>query len=265
MGKTVGFKNDKELDLEVHPDKLRLAEIGQNNNTELAFCRYDKKNDRLVQCHQFIHCRDFMLDACVGAESNREISIYGFKYSKTYPRPDQENISLLLRIHDDGKLKALEENLSILRSIEDFMGWDKSVATLTQSPGKEKIVWMLGDAKWMKSALSVSLYTYLMKCLTYNIKDKTKWMDEIKAQPGVEASYMDKDYLNFLFQNMDDILDQYKTFSGFSDQDTVETNTIHYQTGFRAMMNLLWNKKSNDGYSSKIFDKHALKGYKAPK
>jgi len=247
----------KDVNFAAHPDKRGLCEIGQTNETELALCRYDDETNRLLQCHQFVHCRDFMLDAMVGVESNKDMGIFGFQYLKTYPRPDAANMSLLLRIHGDGRLKDFEKNLPILKNIEDFMGWGQTVASLVDYPGKEKIVWVLGDPKWQKCALTFSLYTYLMKCLTYPISDSSKWMDEILANRSVESGYMNKDYLNFLFANLDDIIARYKNFSGFNDQPNTAIGIIHSYTGFHSMRNLLWKV---GGYN-KTWENHVLKNY----
>lgn len=248
------------VDVIVHPDKQQLCEIPQDNKTEFALCRYDDESNQLIQCHQFVHCRDFMGDAQVGAETNQDMAIYSFRYLKSYPRIDQENTSLLMRLPDSGSLKAFQENLSVLRSIEEVVNWEKTHASLVDYPGNDKIVWVLGDGAWQKSGLGFSLYTYILKCMTYRYKDKTKWMEEVKTMKTVEARYMDPDYLTFIFNNLDDIVGKYKNFSGYNVPKDI--GTIHNFTGFHSMKACL---KTTGAFQSKMYSDHVLNGYKAPK
>jgi hypothetical protein len=218
-----------------------LAEIGQHNKTEFALCRYDTKKETLIQCHQFVHCRDFMLDAITGAEENRDMEIYGFKYHKNDPRPDSTNASVLVRLEGSDSLKNFETNLPILKGIEEFMGWATTAVDVVDFPDKKSVViWALGDANWSKTALTFSLYTYLLKCLTYKIKDQKNWKEEIKKQNTVESRYMDEKYLDFLFANLNTILPLYKNFSGW--EKGVETYKLHNSSGFVSLKGVLTNK-----------------------
>lgn len=242
-----------------------LAEIFQANRTEFALCRYDTTKDKLIQCHQFVHCRDFIGDALVGVEDNRDMGVWGFKYFTNYPRPDPENSSILVRLENEGALKNLQDNFSILKDIEDNLGWGISMPEIVDYPGKYIVLWFLGDIRWQRSAIAVSLYTYLIKCLTYPFKDKKNWMQEIKAlgtgsayEKNPDVQYMDPDYLKFLFVNFNEITSRYMTYSGFTNQKSLGISTIHNYIGFVSMKKLIYKKEK-----SSLYDTHALNGWKA--
>ncbi len=243
----------------VEPQKDRsYCEIGQQNMTKFALARYDSQKDRIVQCHPFIKCRDFLLDAMVGVEEGKDMGIYGFEFKKTDPRPDAENTSLLVSFPQGKLLKNFQDNFSILTDIEKAIGWSPTYPELVNYPGKEQIVWVSGDRRWQHCALALSLYTYLIKCLTYEIKDKAKWMEEIKAQPTNEGSYMDVAYMSWLLPRLDKVIDKYTTFSGFQDQKGMDIGTIHNWTGFKSMMSLIGPTKKVDEYYKKMYKNHVL-------
>jgi hypothetical protein len=233
---------------------LSLSEIMQNNLTQFALARYDDAKDKLIQCHQFVKCRDFMLDVFVGMEENKDMEIYGFKFLKSFPRPDAENTSLLLRLVDARGLKNFQENFPILTEIENKLGWGTSFPDLVDYPdGKSVVVWVAGDKRWQRCAVAFSLYTYILKCLTYPIVDKSKWMEEIRAMPAsVEARYMNIEHISFLLKNMNHIITKYSNFSGWKNQKETNIGTVHNNSGFVSVAK----------YFSGQMPTHVLCGYK---
>lgn len=234
----------------------RLAEIFQNNLTELALARYDSQSDKIVQCHQFVHCRDFILDAFVSLEDNIDVRIYGFRYDKDCPKPDAVNTSFLLKLQP-GALKNFQENLPILKSIENFLNWNVTFGDIVDYPelhAGETVVWVFGDPRWQATAVSLSLYTFLLKCLTYPIKNKDKWMEEIKNAGTTESKYIDEEHLRLLLVNLGEIICKYRNFSGFSDQKTKDLWALHDGSGFVSIKKAL----RGDPY----YQTHALYNYR---
>lgn len=246
--------------VEVSKQNNSLAEIGQTNKTEFALCRYDAVKDQVIMCHQFVHCRDFLGDAIVAVESNRDMEIYGFQFNENNPRPSSENTELLLRL-PDGCLANLQKNLQILKDIEDVMGWNKTYAEEVKVTGeKQAIVWVCGDKKWSQAGVAFSLYTFLLKCMTYKIKDPANWIEEIRVSKGTEAAYCNAEYLNWLFINLPTLVDKYPTFSGFKDQKKMDVNKIHNYIGFHSLRNVLWEKQP-PSYIADLYKTHILSGY----
>jgi hypothetical protein len=198
-----------------------------------------------------------MGDALVGVEDNRDMSIYSFKFGKDNPRPDSSNASLLVRFQDSACFKNFQENFQILKDIEDNIGFGVSYPDIVDYPDKRTVVWVIGDHKWQSTAVMFSLYTYLLKCLTYPIKNKKNWMDEILKAGTVESEYMDKAYLQFLFKNADDIISKYKNFSGRPNQKETDIYSIHYGIGFVDSKPYIYKGNKSDS--------HVMSGYKAPK
>lgn len=278
------------------PNTGKLSEITQQNKTELALCRYDAQKDKVIQCHQFVHCRDFMHDVLIGAEDNREMQVYGFTYSTDDPRPDPENASILLRFPDGSYLKNFQDNFSILKGIEEFLQWGSSYAEIVDYPGERPVVWVVSDVRWQSTAISFSLWTYILKCLSYKIVNKSKWREEIAVMtyeenyggslnfgttlPVVEAKYMDLDYINKLLASLDDVCSKYKTYSGFRNQKVENIMHLHNDSGFVKCKPLVLGTlpktslkieygpegyKRTDGPYNGIYVNHDLFGYQLPK
>lgn len=227
-----------------------LTQIHQHNMMKFALCRYDSELDRVVQCHQWVLCRDFMHDIYVGAESNRETAIFGLRYKTTDPRPDPEQASVLLKFPADGAtLKNFQNNFHILKNIEESLDFAVSYCELVEYPGTEPVLWLVGDLKWTLTSLSWSLYTYILKCLGYELPKEMNWMDAIKTLkvysrvPPVEADYMDKGYMMFLLKNLNDLCSKFTTYTGFKDQKSRPIDEIHSFVGFVTLKRLIYDRK----------------------
>lgn len=239
-----------------------LAEIMQKNKTQFALCRWDKDKDMVVQCHQFVHCRDFMIDAIVSAESGRDISIYGFKFNKDNPRIDFSATSMLLRFPDQGTLKAFQDNFHILKGIEEVLGFSPSYAELVNFPDQphQAVVWLLGDKAWQHNAVAFSLYGYLIKCMSYRPFTKDEdWMSVIKTEftSTPEGSYMNMPWVQWLLSGgVNTISELYPNFSGWKNQKDIASYTLHDNSGFVSVGQAVWKNKAK-------IDNHVLNGYKA--
>jgi hypothetical protein len=222
-----------------------LIESLQQNKTQFAFCRYEPSKEALIQCHTFVQCRDFLNDVLVCTQEKMEIKIYGFSYTLEDPAIDQEQTSLLLKMTDARCLKNFQENLCILEEIEEQLGFSDTRVELAEYPTqKEAVVWVLGDPRWQKATSFFSLYTYLLKCLTYQYKEKKNWREEVRDMGTKESGYMNSEYLDFLISNAEDILSKYKTVSGFHNQKQVEKYTLHDYCGFIALQEIMKDKNS---------------------
>lgn len=238
-----------------------LAEIMQQNKTQFALCRYDEDKDTLIQCHQFVHCRDFMHDAFVAVESNREMGIWGFKFGKDNPRPDYTATSILLRFPDAGTLKNFNDNLSILKNIEETLGFSPHCVEVVDYPdkGHQAVIWLMADSAWQQNAVAFSLFGYLIKCFGYKINNKEHWMEEIQTNGTNEAEYMNIPWVTWLTTGgLNAIEECYKNYSGWETQATANCGLIHDQSGFVTVGNRLWNDKKGKVSSSY---NHALDGF----
>lgn len=252
--------------VEPSKQKLSLLEIMQVNETQFALCRYDSQSDQLIQCHQFIKCRDFFNEVFVGLEENRDMEIYGFKWTKENPRPDCQNASLLMKLENEESLANMTKNQSILKDIEEFLGWSTSYYELVSYPGvKKPIVWVCGDKQWQRSSVAFSLYTFLLKCLTYKIKDKDNWMEEIAkikgkyGEPAPEAEYVkDTEYMNYLLQNMNEVNARFTTYTGWKQQHSLSVYTLHDDSGFVSLRPCIFPKAKE---SKEHFAQHVLYNY----
>jgi hypothetical protein len=239
-----------------------LIEIMQQNKTQFALAGYDEATNKVIQCHQFVHCRDFMLDALASLETNKPVRIYGFTYSSENPRPWKDGLSLLVKFEDAGALKKFQTNFQVLKDIEAFLGWEISLPELVEYPEDKKgtVVWIIGDPRWCKTALAFSLYTYLIKCLTFEIPDLAKWKEAVLKTPTKEAQYMDTSYMNWLLTNLNEVIAKYENFSGFKEQEKKSIHLIHDNSGFVTVKELIWNRKE---YVLSQMKEHVLYGMNA--
>lgn len=250
-------------------NKPTLAEIMQNNKTQFALCRYDERLGKLIMCHQFVQCRDFLNEAMVAVEENKELAIFGFKFGKDNPRPDPECTSLLVKLEGNHSLKNLQDNFTILKGIEEYLGWSVTYVEIVDNPEDKKnvTIWVMGDKRWSHCSLSMSLYTYILKCLTYQIKDKSQWKQEIAVCGTVESEYMNPEYIDHLINNLNDLLSRYTNYSGWKDQKNINVGTLHNNSGFHSLRTILNPKLANDftlHYAKNIYkDHHVLWGWTA--
>lgn len=178
--------------VKILPSKSQAHFVEESQDKKIFMCYATKLEKNVFQkLHHMAICRDYFGDAIYSEQSGREISIFGFHWGPKYPdlKLDRDKTRFCFKGSDEDDLGNLEKNLSILNKIEKKNG----LVPTTFLEGEKEKGWEIiieGDSKWMSSIFLISLYTYLLKCMCYEIKDKGKWVDCIIAHKTKESNYV---------------------------------------------------------------------------
>lgn len=148
-----------------------LCEIYQQTGMLFAFVSSPSNN--LLQCHEWVKCRDFLADAVRTQITQKACAIYGFKFNVTENPPvDLNKMRMLvtkadLKKEDIPKFRQKMKNgLKLINHYETMAGVGKTklreVDTTNQSKYKA-IFLFIGSIMWLKSPFLVSMYSFLIR------------------------------------------------------------------------------------------------------
>lgn len=164
-------------------------------DSDLKFALVFETEDSLIQTTKTVMCRDFFNDALVCSFLNQKaVPIYGFKYpTKEYPIQLDKT-----RIYLTGKdFSSLKENLKLLNAFEKEAKYRRtSIHDMTGndelSEGLEHI-YLTASEVWLRSTVTISLYTHLIRCLYQyefeDVKDLFEFLERVEEKSGNAASY----------------------------------------------------------------------------
>ena len=153
-------------------DDKNLAELYQQVGIKFAFISAPK--DGYKQCHPLVKCRDFLQDAVRCSIPGNDIStceIYGFKYGNTINPPVDLNKMRMLITYTDTNLNVTDSSIKMLYALklihhyEELMGIKvKTRQKQITHKGFKNPIWIFtGSSMWVKSAVLISLYTFLIR------------------------------------------------------------------------------------------------------
>lgn len=141
----------------------RLSEAF-STGMQLAFVSPDGE-----QCHQFVHCKDYLHDAIRSKLKQKVEPIYGFQYDATQsPQIGLDLTRLLVANQQDKTLRAkISASLEFLNQIEAHLHFARTKAEeCSNPPSKYKSggVWYYeGSRMWMLAPPLLSMYTLLIR------------------------------------------------------------------------------------------------------
>jgi len=162
-----------------------LNQIMQQKATKMAFCR--REGDKIVQCHQYVICRDYFNEVIASHATGDSYTVYGFQYqkdAKNYLNPEKQEF--LYSVPNEPDRKAFEKNISILNDIEKNAG----LSLTTIEKVDPTVYYLCGDPFWRKTNYLNSLYTFLLRALAYEFKDQANWIEELSKQETNEGGYI---------------------------------------------------------------------------
>lgn len=162
---------------------VNLGELVQS--TKVKFSVLKPVEDNYEQITPFVLCRDFICDVYYSSLVKKDISIYGMEFKGSEVSPSWDSVYLQLYFPSEKMKKQLYENISILHSIEDKSGVVRS-EILDLSP-KQSVV--IGNKEWLNSALSLSLYTLLIR-LFCNKFENEDWITQIIESKSTDSKYL---------------------------------------------------------------------------
>jgi len=214
-------------------------EITQNSKTKFSFL--DEKEDHFVELFSPVKCRDFLGDCIFSKHTEKYETIYGFK------APTELNLDktkLLITSENEEDISNIRKNLSYLLKIEAKNKLEPTIIVdLEPTEDTTPKIVLIGDSKWMANVATISLYSYLIRRLSYEDPEPNK------IKEGNEKEYEDKLGKNYktLLNNISKIAIPVINNTGWN-----ETNIscAHNSSGFVALFSSL---KSNNTLSTLFF------------
>lgn len=223
--------------------KNNLAQIVQPFVVLFSYAK--KTDDGYTNSTPWFMCRDFLGDIVQAHHTEKQVSIYGF--TAKHDNTPQPKTKLELAI----KFKLVKDARNFKENIERFRA--DMEADLKVSLGKvietddKKVIVMSAPVFWRKTIPAISFYSFLIKCLSYQIphnqnvwdvvtaaKASAKdWTGAKKLIPTTESRYVSTlgvDRLNKFMKNIKKICRLTDTPHGWP--DNTETIIIHNNSGF---------------------------------
>lgn len=140
-----------------------LAEIFQSIEVKFSFIKKDPSEFK--QIHKPVKCRDFLGDCIWSKETNKPVSIYGFKYYYEDTPFDEDKLQLSLTFPDIETKEIFMSNLDIIEDLEKRAGTKEAVVSTVDED--ELSIIIEADAVWQSSPWKISLYTFFLKKSCY--------------------------------------------------------------------------------------------------
>ena len=161
-----------------------IAVEGQNLDVEFAHCR--KINGDWTNVSHFSVCRDFLGDAIYATETNKSISIYGFRYDPKKNPLDPTNCSIGIKFPDLSTMNNFIVNFNILSKMPKIF----KAKNLNIFQDKLIIV-VVFNKLWGKSTFAISYLSYILKCFCYELDPNKDLLDQIENMKYEHKNFWD--------------------------------------------------------------------------
>ena len=190
---------------------VNLCEIYQSVAMKFSFA---SEQDKIItQSHEWVQCRDFLLDAVKAMLVEKSSKIYNFIYEfGKNPAIDLEEIKILVSQKGlkNGRVfrNDLTSALRLINYYESLIG--EKLSTIKQVQGDPetnyKFVWLITGPKfWISAPHLISLYTFLIRLGHKRITFKTgsELKKKLKHIADTNANDNDSRYLKDLWSKLD--------------------------------------------------------------
>ena len=151
--------------------------IESYQSVALKFSFANEINGRIVQCHEWVKCRDFLHDAVRTMLTGKKSSIFGFSYDMDVNPPlNMNNIQMLVSQQKLTSWVKLRTDLTkALRLINHFEAMAGTEYTTIQKVQADKnllynhIYLLTGPKMWLTAPHLISMFTFLIRLGTKNI------------------------------------------------------------------------------------------------
>lgn len=226
-----------------------LAEITQNMTTTFAFVK--RLGRDYTNAHAFVMCRDFLGDVIAAISEKKTNYIYGFKFNGKNDTILQDKFRVVIRCPNAESKQNMLKNLPRLHEMEALVGKiTKTTITQIEDGDNLNTVYVVGSKFWLKSVFNISLYTFMVKSLGYELADDmdffkaigkttyvgTDWAGNLKVRQTVEAEYATAvgPQVMKLLPKLRKLHKDLDTVHGYHKGANV--STIHNSSGFRSLL-----------------------------
>lgn len=208
------------------------SQDGQFHNVGFAYAHLDG-----VKAHQlcgYFVCRDFLGDALFAEEQKVPIRIYGFTWTPEKQKIDRDKTRLLVQVSSLEMRKTFEKNLPILYGVEKDNDFEQTVVT----DSNEELEFLVeADPRWQESVVLISLYSFLLKCLTYDIKKIEDIVEKYEDSNEANLAHNTLKKLPKILKNLKrfGLDEESKKFTVSGTKDTRITGTVHHYSGWHSV------------------------------
>lgn len=144
------------------------CEIMQNKSVKFAAGFIPDDDPCTVwQWHREFRCRDFLTEVVLGDKFDRSMRIYGFWWRPQHQKLNKDK-TVLLVYGKDLPFKMMQKKMEFLHYYEGYGGWTPTqIFPAVNSEGKPAIL-VIGPPEWKESPLYISLYTLLIRVMSYD-------------------------------------------------------------------------------------------------
>ena len=221
-----------------------LAEINQTLDVRFAWA-VPKSRGVVTNSIPFVKCRDFLGDCLYATEKDKKQSIYGFSFDPKKQTYCKSSTKLLLQFPNVESFQNFNNNLQHLHNIEENFKYKKTVVKQVA----ENTLLVIGSSQWIRNIVSVSFYTFILKCISYKLTNQIPFWDAVKVtevtitgwdgskvtRTTLEASYLkDMDKFQYFLRTYKKFMRVVKTATS-PEYDTI--NYVHNRSGFYSIIN----------------------------
>lgn len=202
------------------PKLSNLCEIYQQTGMLFAFVSSPQKG--LLQCHEWVKCRDFLADAVRSQITNKPCSVYGFVFNTDKnPAIDLNKMRMMVtkpsltNKNIPEFKKKIRAGLKLLNHFENMIGVSKTKVSEvdTAKQNKYKSIFLFtGSVIWLKSPFLVSMYSFLIRLgdkeisFKNNLELKTKLKELADGHESGKLCDNDANYLRKGWNKLDLIM-----------------------------------------------------------
>lgn len=172
------------------------GEIAQTIPTKFAFCSVSETKEGTVYSELFcpVQCRDFLGDALIFYKTGKfsESEVFGF-----YPKDakDWDGKTLSIQYVKSFDLKKAQK---VFHEFEEEVGFRKSKFIFA-----DDAVILKASSKWLKSPLTVSLLTLILRAFEYSEDLSYSNLHELLSEILTQKESVDENYWLTILENID--------------------------------------------------------------
>jgi len=170
----------------------KLDQVDQYISNKYSFVT--KLNSETVSiAHPYVKCRDFLNDVLIFSNYiKKDIDrVYGFTFNIDSNFINWADPQLLIKYEKKEHLDLFIKNINYLHYFETF--YELSYTKVEETNSKKTILVSFSPF-WVSNTLSLSLYTFILRCLSYPLEDN--FWEYIKNYKIINKDWQGKPYTN---------------------------------------------------------------------
>lgn len=171
----------------------RYSEEHQNQTIKFSFvARSEHDDNELIELFPKVKCRDFLNDVIKANHEKIPVSVFGFSFDGSKLALNPNYTQLLVTLDSQSEIEFFQSNFHLLQHIEgDNRFHYQSTIKVINNPNPNHAEYLItGSAWWQESPWRISLYTWLLRLMTYPTFASTpvEWIQNLikLSNPNIE-------------------------------------------------------------------------------